>query len=351
MNFNPIENVNIKLIDPVLPPYYFKMQKCKRNNIKDIHKFVGESRDIIKKIYNGEDKRKLLIIGPCSIHDPKSALEFASKLKVFQEKVKTKFFVVMRTYFEKPRTTIGWKGLVYDPDLDNSIKINKGLEICRNLLLDINELKVPCSLEFLDVFTPEYFTDLISWGAIGARTTESPLHRHLASGLSCPIGFKNGSRGNIDIGISALETVINKNYFLGINDDGNIIKIETRGNKYCHMVLRGGIEPNYDKKSIETITNKLKDNNVYSKVLIDCSHGNSCKSANNQIKVINNLLWQIEETKNKNKILGLMIEANLKFGKQSLDKIKDPSNLVYGVSITDECISFEQLEEIFIKIN
>lgn len=347
MNFSQVENVNVEMIDPVLPPYFFKLQKCKRSNIKDIHLFVKESRNTIKNIYQGLDKRKLLIVGPCSIHDTKAALEFATKLKVFQDKVKDKFFVIMRTYFEKPRTTIGWKGLVYDPDLDNSIKINKGLEICRNLLLDINELGIPCSLEFLDVFTPEYFSDLISWGAIGARTTESPLHRHLASGLSCPIGFKNGSRGNIDIGIDALKTVVKKNYFLGINDDGNIIKVETKGNQFCHLVLRGGTEPNFDKISVENITNKLKDNSVYSKVLIDCSHGNSCKSGMNQIKVIDNVLWQINETKNKDNILGLMIETNLKFGKQNLDEIKDPSKLEYGVSITDECISFEQLESLF----
>jgi len=347
MNFNNLENVNVEMVDPVLPPYYYKLQKCRRENITKIHNFVKESRDTVKNIYQGKDKRKLLIVGPCSIHNIESALEFATKLKVFQEKVKDRFFVIMRTYFEKPRTTIGWKGLVYDPDLDNSIKINKGLEICRNLLLDINDMGVPCALEFLDVFTPEYFADLITWGAIGARTTESPLHRHLASGLSCPIGFKNGSNGEIDIGIAALQTVIKKNYFFGINDDGNIIKVETKGNTYCHMVLRGGKEPNYNKESVNKITKQLENNNVYDKVMIDCSHGNSCKNANNQIKVIENVLWQLEETENKDKILGLMIEANLKFGKQNLDEIKEPSKLEYGVSITDECISFDQLNELF----
>ena len=344
MNFNEIENVNVESIEPVFPPYYFKMQKCKRDNqtLKEIYQFVKESRETINKIISREDKRLLIILGPCSIHDPKSALEFAKKLKVYQEKNQEKYFMVMRVYFEKPRTTVGWKGLVYDPELNDSGNINLGLEVCRNLLLDINELKIPCASEFLDVFTPEYFADLISWGAIGARTTESQLHRQLASGLSCPIGFKNGSDGNIQIAIDAIKSASNKHIFFGINDDGNIIKVSTKGNQNLHLILRGGIEPNYYSEKIKKYNKILKENDLNPYVLVDCSHGNSFKQASNQIMVFKDILFQLETTKNK--IFGLMLEVNLKFGKQTL---KNPKDLEYGKSITDECISIDDLRIIF----
>ena len=318
MNFTDVENVNVESIEPVYPPYYFKLQKCKRENLKEIYQFVKESRETINKIISREDPRLLLILGPCSIHDVTSALEFGRKLKELreQENIKEKYFIVMRVYFEKPRTTVGWKGLVYDPELNDSGNINLGLEMCRNLLLDLNTLKIPCASEFLDVFTPEYFADLISWGAIGARTTESQLHRQLASGLSCPIGFKNGSDGNIQIAIDAIKSAQNKHVFFGINDDGNIIKVSTKGNPNLHIILRGSNEkPNY--QDIKQYNKLLKKNDLNPYLMVDCSHGNSNKSASNQVAVFREVMYQITELKHQ--VFGLMLEVNLKFGKYNTD--------------------------------
>lgn len=303
------------------------------------------SRDIIKNILNGTDPRLLIIVGPCSIHDPEAALEYALKLKVLCQKLSSSLFIVMRTYFEKPRTTIGWKGFINDPDLNNSFNINKGLKIARELLININELGVPCGIEFLDTISPQYISDLISWGAIGARTTESQLHRELVSGLSMPIGFKNSTNGNIQIVVDAIKSSYHSHKFLGVNTNGLASIIKTKGNPYTHMILRGSEHgPNYYQQFIDGAHTILYNNNISTNIVVDCSHGNSQKKYKNQINVICYLTDLIKS--GYGKINGLMIESNLRSGNQPLS-----SNLKYGVSITDECIDWSTTENLLILLS
>ena len=309
--------------------------------------FIQTQREHISNIIHGIDNRFLFIVGPCSIHDTEAALEYAYKLKQISDELSDKIFIVMRCYFEKPRTTIGWKGLINDPYLNNSFKINDGLLKARTLLKNITKIGLPIACELLDTITPQYFGDLISWGAIGARTTESQLHRELVSGVSFPCGFKNGTNGDIDIAIDAVISASNKHSFIGVTQNGNAAIVHTSGNNDCHIILRGGKNcTNYDLNSILKTekTINLKDINDI-KIIIDCSHGNSEKNYENQIKVLNVILNNLHLTKN---VIGVMIESNLKEGSQKLSNNHD---LVYGKSITDSCVNWETTLEMLYKIH
>jgi len=332
-----IENTNITSINPIITPIELKNQLPLLNEVKNnIIKWRKEIDDIVK----GKDQRLIVIIGPCSIHDPDGAIDYAEKLKELRIKFQEKLFIVMRVYFEKPRTTVGWKGLINDPDLNGSFDINKGLFISRQLLLKLNSMGIPVACEFLDVFNPQYYADLVSWGAIGARTTESQLHRELASGLSMPIGFKNGTSGNIDIAIDAVICANHPHVFMGINDEGKSSIVKTNGNNSAHVILRGGnAGPNYDHVNIGIINKMLKAKNIQTRLIIDCSHGNSGKSYKNQPLVIESIMTQINH--GEKNICGVMIESNIIEGCQKHDIKNGKLGLVYGQSITDECVNLE----------
>jgi 3-deoxy-7-phosphoheptulonate synthase len=314
--------------------------------------FVFKSREVIEQIITGKDKRLLFIVGPCSIHNTDEALEYGRKLKTLSKKVERKILIVMRVYFEKPRTTIGWKGLINDPELNNTFNINKGIIQARKLLLELNSIGVPCAYEILDTITPQYICELISWGAIGARTTESQVHRQLVSGLSMPVGFKNGTNGDTNICFDAITSASYPHCFMGINEKGNASICQTKGNKYCHIVLRGGKnEPNYSSEHIRKINESMETKKIHTKIMVDCSHGNSKKDYTNQHIVFEDVIQQyIEQKQNeesKNTIIGVMIESNLYEGKQKLD-FNFPEKLERGISITDSCISFETTEKIIL---
>jgi 3-deoxy-7-phosphoheptulonate synthase len=306
-----------------------------------VEKLVYSSRQTIREIIKGNDPRLLVVVGPCSIHDPVAAVDYASILKSWQEKFKNELFIVMRVYFEKPRTTVGWKGLINDPLLDDSFDIHQGLKIARKLLLDIGELGVPTATEFLDMIIPQYITDAISWAAIGARTTESQVHRELASGLSSPVGFKNGTDGNIKIAVDAVQTAAGSHHFLGVTKEGRSAIVSTTGNPDGHIILRGGKTPNYDENSVEESVRHLAGANLTARVMIDFSHANSSKDFTKQIRAAENISQQLKE-RSKN-ILGVMIESNLVEGRQDLAPGKA---LKYGQSITDGCIGIEETEKI-----
>lgn len=324
-----IENINVDTLEKLSTPKELK-------NMLKIKKF--DFREDIINILNNVDKRFIVIIGPCSIHNTSEALDYAKKLSKLRKKYLDKLFIIMRVYFEKPRTTVGWKGLINDPDLDDSCNINKGLYISRKLMINISNLDLPIGCEFLDTISPEYICDLVSWGAIGARTTESQCHRQLASGLSMPIGFKNTTSGSIKIAIDAIKSGKNCHTFLGINEDGNASIIKTNGNDNCHIILRGGNgKTNYDEESIISTYEEMEKNGVKPNIIVDCSHGNSNKDYRNQPKVVRNIIEQLK--KSRKYIKGIMIESNIFEGNQ---KISD--NMKYGVSVTDSCISFENSE-------
>lgn len=308
-------------------------------------KTVLAGRKIIEDILDEKDKRLLMVIGPCSIHDPKAAHDYATRLKKLAEQVQDRIFIVMRVYFEKPRTTVGWKGLINDPYLDDSFHIEEGLKIARRLLLEFNEMGLACGTEALDPITPQYLSELISWSAIGARTTESQTHREMASGLSMPLGFKNGTDGSIQVAINAMKSCLAPHHFLGVNQEGLISKFSTRGNRYCHLVLRGGVKPNYDAKSIAICEKYLETNGLRKKIVVDCSHGNSNKDYRLQPKVLEDCLSQIK--KGNQSICGFMIESNFFEGNQNIPK--DLSQLKYGVSVTDACVSWETTEKMVQK--
>lgn len=303
-----------------------------------VHELVETTRDAVARILHGHDDRLVVIVGPCSIHDVEAAMDYARRLKTLADKLSGELLVIMRTYFEKPRTTVGWKGLINDPDLDQSFKINKGIRLARKLLLDVNALGLPVSLEFLDTISPQFTSDLISWGAIGARTTESQLHRELTSGLSMPVGFKNGTSGNAKVAVDAAVASSQPHNFLGLNEHGLASIVRTKGNKNCHVILRGGSDgPNYEQKFIAEAAVLLRKAKQPSKIMVDCSHGNSRKVHANQLKVVNYLASIVAE--GDMNILGVMIESNIVEGNQSLGD--DPSELVYGQSITDACIHWD----------
>ena len=309
--------------------------------------FISESREKIEKIIAKDDRRLLVICGPCSIHNENEALDYARKLQEVREKYKNNLEIVMRCYFEKPRTTGGWKGYINDPDLNETFDIDKGLYLARRLLLQINEIEVPVACELLDVISPQYIADLISWGAIGARTTESQLHRELASGLSFPVGFKNGTSGDIDIAIDGVTSGKLAHNFLGISERGYVSLVRTNGNEGCHIILRGGKSgTNYSAKDIKKIKEKIKAKGEFCCIIVDASHGNSLKDHKKQALVINEVLSQIKS--GERDIKGLMIESNLREGNQS---IKNYQKLSYGVSVTDACISWETTLGLLQKIN
>jgi 3-deoxy-7-phosphoheptulonate synthase len=299
-------------------------------------KTVFDTRNSIHNLLTSEDDRLFVIIGPCSIHDPIAAKEYALKLQEIREELQEDLLIVMRVYFEKPRTTVGWKGLINDPKLDDSFEINEGLRLARELLLHLNHIGVPAGTEFLDLISPQYISDLISWGAIGARTTESQGHRELASGVSCPIGFKNGTSGNIQIAVDAIRSANYPHHFLGVTPQGHSAIFKTTGNTDCHLILRGGKHPNYDSASIDDASALLKKANLHQKIMVDTSHSNSRKIYERQADVARDLAQQI--AKGDNRIFGVMIESNLVEGRQ--DVIPDQP-LVYGQSITDACIGWE----------
>ena len=297
---------------------------------------IFNTRNAIHHILHDQDDRLLVIIGPCSIHDPKAALEYASKLKAIRERLQDDLLIVMRVYFEKPRTTVGWKGLINDPDLDDSYHINKGLRIARQLLLDIDNLGVPAATEYLDLITPQYVADLISWGAIGARTTESQVHRELASGLSCPVGFKNGTDGTLTIAVDAIRAANRPHHFLSLTKAGHSAIFSTAGNDDCHIILRGGKKPNYDAPSVDAAAKELENAGLAPKLMIDFSHANSSKQHVRQIDVGREVATQIAA--GDGRIIGAMIESHLKAGRQDVIPGKE---LIYGQSITDACISWD----------
>ena len=303
-------------------------------------KTILDSRKTIENILDEKDDRIFVVIGPCSIHDPVAAMDYAKKLKKISQAVSENLFIIMRVYFEKPRTTVGWKGLINDPMLDGSFEINKGIRIGRKLLLDIVDLEIPAGTEYLDLISPQYIADIISWGAIGARTTESQCHRELASGLSCPIGFKNGTDGNLQITIDAIKAASGAHHFLSVTKEGNSAIFSTSGNPYCHTILRGGSNKvNYDEKSIDDVSARLDKANLPQQIIVDCSHANSLKDHKKQMVVVDNLVGQLSH--GEKRIKGLMIESNLVEGNQN---INDP-DLVYGKSVTDACIGWEDTEK------
>ncbi|HLL12496.1 MAG TPA: 3-deoxy-7-phosphoheptulonate synthase [Rubrivivax sp.] len=308
-----------------------------------VEALVTDTRAAIRRIMAGSAEeasdRLLVIVGPCSIHDPAAALDYARKLKVQRDRHAGELEVVMRVYFEKPRTTVGWKGLINDPYLDESYRIHEGLRIARQLLVDINRLGMPAGSEFLDVISPQYIGDLISWGAIGARTTESQVHRELASGLSAPVGFKNGTDGNIKIAIDAIQAAARPHHFLSVHKNGQVAIVETRGNRDCHVILRGGKAPNYEAASVASACAEIEANHLPCRLMIDASHANSSKQHQRQVEVMRDVGTQI--ALGQRCIFGVMIESHLTGGAQKFSPGKDdPSQLEYGKSITDACIDW-----------
>lgn len=302
---------------------------------------IIESRKAVERVLYGSDDRLLIVVGPCSVHDPAAAREYADLLAAAAKRYESRLLIAMRVYFEKPRTTIGWKGLINDPSLDGSYAINDGLRLARQLLLDINKKGLPCATEFLDIISPQYMADLISWGAIGARTTESQVHRELASGLSCPIGFKNGTDGNIKIAADAIRSAGQRHHFLAVNKAGRVAISATRGNKACHIILRGGNgQPNYGSESVEAAAQLLARAGLPPRFMVDCSHANSGKDYRRQPAVAEDIAAQISG--GELRIIGLMLESNLVAGSQEIVQGKE---LVYGQSVTDSCMDWAQTDE------
>jgi 3-deoxy-7-phosphoheptulonate synthase len=327
------DDLRIREIKQLLPP----AQVLREFPIsQEAAQTVYETRQAIHRILHGADDRLLVIIGPCSIHDVKAAKEYAGKLREAKQRLAADLLIVMRVYFEKPRTTVGWKGLINDPNLDGTFRINDGLRMGRQLLLELNESGMPAGCEFLDMITPQYVADLVSWGAIGARTTESQVHRELASGLSCPVGFKNGTDGNVRIALDAIRAAQVPHHFLSVTKEGHSAIVATTGNEDCHVILRGGKEPNYDAESVSTAAKNLAEAGIPARLMIDCSHGNSAKDPQKQIAVGHEVAAQIAA--GDERIFGIMVESHLKAGRQDLLPGKE---LIYGLSITDACVGWE----------
>jgi len=328
-------NINVLDVSPIIAP--LDLKQVFPLPIADAA-FVNNSRNTIKAILNGEDKRLLTVVGPCSIHDPIAALEYAQRLHDLSEKLKDQLFIIMRVYFEKPRTTVGWKGLINDPDMDGSHQISKGLGVARQLFCAITAQRLPIASEMLDPITPQYLSDMISWGAIGARTTESQTHREMASGLSFPVGFKNGTDGGLKIALDAMAAACREHSFLGINFEGRSSIVHTAGNPDIHLVLRGGDDaPNYYPEAVAKATELLKTKQLPPAVMVDCSHANSYKDHTRQGEVLDNIIDQLIDKPES--VTGVMIESNLNAGNQSIPE--DLSQLEYGVSITDKCVDWD----------
>ncbi len=328
-----IDDVRIKAIKELAPPAHV-LREFPASPKAAATTF--EARTAIHRILFGADDRLLVVIGPCSIHDYAAAMEYARRLKVEAERLKDDLLIVMRVYFEKPRTTVGWKGLINDPHLDGSFAINEGLRLARQLLAEINELGLSAATEFLDMITPQYIADLIAWGAIGARTTESQVHRELASGLSCPVGFKNGTDGNVRIAVDAIKAAQAPHHFLSVTKAGHSAIVSTAGNEDCHLILRGGAGPNFDAASVDAACKELSAAGVQGKLMIDFSHANSRKQHKLQVEVARDVAGQMAA--GNDRIMGVMVESHLKEGRQDL---KPGVELEYGKSITDACIGWE----------
>ena len=328
-----VDDVRIREIKELAPPSH-AIREFPPSEATE--RLTYETRKGIHGILHAADDRLLVIIGPCSIHDPRSALEYAQRLAREKDRHAADLLIVMRVYFEKPRTTVGWKGLINDPRLDGSYNINEGLRLARNVLLDINELGLPAGVEYLDMITPQYIADLVSWGAIGARTTESQVHRELASGLSCPVGFKNGTDGNIRIAVDAIKTSRQPHHFLSVTKGGHSAIVSTNGNEDCHVILRGGPKPNYDAASVAAAAGQLASAGLEQRLMIDFSHANSAKDYLRQLEVCADVSKQLES--GDDRIIGVMVESHLHPGRQDLIAGKP---LAYGVSITDPCIGWD----------
>ena len=328
-----IDDVRIKEIKELSPPAHVLREFPASDRAAEA---TYEGRQAIHKILHGADDRLVVVIGPCSIHDTEAALDYARRLKAQRDRLSADLEIVMRVYFEKPRTTVGWKGLINDPRLDGSFSINEGLRLARQLLWQLNELGLPCATEFLDVITPQYTADLIAWGAIGARTTESQIHRELASGLSCPVGFKNGTDGNVRIAVDAIRAAASPHHFLSVTKAGHSAIVSTEGNEDCHVILRGGKGPNYDAASVEAVCVELAKAGLASRLMIDFSHANSSKQYKLQMDVARDVAAQMAA--GDDRIFGVMVESHLKEGRQDLVPGK---SLEYGQSITDPCIGWD----------
>lgn len=328
-----VDDVRIKEIKELSPPSHL-LREFPVTETAAVTTFTA--RHAIHRILHGTEDRLLVVVGPCSIHDTESAMEYAAKLKQAAQQHAADLLIVMRVYFEKPRTTVGWKGLINDPHLDGSFRINEGLRLARKLLWELNELGLPCATEFLDVVTPQYTADLIAWGAIGARTTESQVHRELASGISCPIGFKNGTDGNLRIAVDAIKAAASPHHFLSVTKAGHSAIVSTSGNEDCHVILRGGKQPNYDAASVDAAGKDLANAGLPARVMIDFSHANSRKEYQRQIEVAEDCAAQLAQ--GETRILGVMIESNLNAGRQDL---RPGTALKKGVSITDACIGWD----------
>ena len=344
MDPHAVENINIESPEILITPAQLKRDIPLSETAREV---ISQGRTDIENILERKDHRVMVVVGPCSIHDLKAAQEYARRLKTLAEKVSDTLLIVMRVYFEKPRTTTGWKGLINDPFMNDSFKITDGLHIGRQLLHDILEIGLPTATEALDPISPQYMQDLIAWSAIGARTTESQTHREMASGLSSSVGFKNGTDGSLTVAINALKSVASPHRFLGINSEGNVSIITTKGNPYAHVVLRGGNgKPNYDSVSVSICEQELEAAGVAQNIMVDCSHANSNKDHNLQPLVLENVTNQILEG-NKS-IIGVMIESHLHGGNQKLSS--NPEEMEYGVSVTDACIDWETTENSLISM-
>jgi 3-deoxy-7-phosphoheptulonate synthase len=332
------DDVRIREIKDLITPLVL-LEKLKES--QDSTHNILAARAAVHRILHGMDDRMLVIVGPCSIHDTDAGLEYARRLMAVRKHLAADLMIIMRVYFEKPRTTVGWKGLINDPFLDGSYRINEGLEKARKFLLDVNEIGMPAAMEFLDTITPQYTADLVSWGAIGARTTESQVHRELASGLSCPVGFKNGTDGNVRVAIDAIKTASNPHHFLSVTKDGRSAIISTTGNEDCHLILRGGKSPNYDAASVDAACDALSDAGVKPMLMIDCSHANSQKNHKLQTEVAVDIARQLAA--GDKRIIGVMVESHLNEGRQ--DHVPGCS-LEYGKSITDACLGWDETVEL-----
>ena len=331
-------NVNVAAMEVLPTPEEIKQRLPLGETAADT---VFQGRETVKRILDRQDPRLFVVVGPCSIHDVGAAHDYARRLKALADEVKDTLFVIMRVYFEKPRTTVGWKGLINDPRLDDTFRIDEGLEVARRLLLDLAGMGLPAGTEALDPIIPQYISDLIAWTAIGARTTESQTHREIASGLSMPVGFKNGTNGSLEVAINALQSAARPHSFLGINQFGQSAVIRTLGNRYGHVVLRGGDRPNYDSVSIALCEKALRDKKLPANIVVDCSHANSFKDPAMQPLVLRDCVHQIME--GNQSIVGLMIESNIGWGNQSIPA--DRSQMKYGVSITDACVDWPTTEK------
>jgi len=330
---NAFENLNVLSQHTLLPPSALHDAVPASDRAMQT---VSSARQTVARILKGQDKRLLVVVGPCSIHDIAAAMDYARRLKALADELSDQLFIVMRVYFEKPRTTVGWKGLINDPHMDDSFCIEEGLQLARKLLVDLNDMGLPCGTEALDPITPQYLGDLIAWSAIGARTTESQTHREMASGLSSPVGFKNGTEGDLGVALNAMLSAAQPHAFLGINGDGQVALTQTRGNAYGHLILRGGANPNYDSVSIAGAEAELAAARLPANIVVDCSHANSRKNHALQSLVLKDVVGQIVD--GCKSIKGVMLESNLFEGNQ---KLGQPKDLKYGVSITDACLGWD----------